>query len=210
MTKHHLSLLVLVSGLMASCSRTPEPQASESRFSPVMRSASSRALMAHGLSVGDVVRAAPLECTPGPAASDSATAIHIVTFATPYDCALCNLHLSGMQALASSGQLPAGARLVVWAAEPRAIARRFRKDGAIAPQVCVDPAGALWDAHDLSHTPFTAVLRGREVLYLHDQPLQTIEERAQFLADLADLSGQAFPPTGEPRVVGADPRSGRR
>lgn len=155
----------------------------------------SRALNEHGVELGRAVPLTPLSC------SDSTTrrvadpdAVQMITFATPYDCALCSIHLSSLGSIRWS-QLPkVDPFIVAWGPSREELVRLESgvSDtlGLTFPPVCIDRKGVLWDSLNVSHTPFSAIVRNGRIIYLHDGVLSSAAAGNQFYEDVARLLGR--------------------
>lgn len=149
----------------------------------------SRALMDHGVREGTTVPATEVECTDGSGRTVGAPGeLQVLTFATPFDCTQCTPHVALGPGLIKESGLEKQAFFVVWS--PNRAALRNPSLAEVDLPVCIDSGGALWDALNLLHTPFTAVVRDGAVLYLHDGNFATEQQRAQFKNDLRALAGR--------------------
>jgi len=62
--------------------------------------------------------------------------------------------------------------------------------GLTFPSVCIDRKGVLWDSLNVSHTPFSVIVRNGRIIYLHDAALTSAAVGEQFYADVAWLLGR--------------------
>lgn len=148
--------------------------------------------LTHGLSSGDVIALQNMRCADGVVRKLGASEqLQLVTFSTVSDCAECDRHLNGLEQLYREHKLPGEALIVTYAPPARqaeiVTAYRVRTSRPI----CFDETGALWTAHDISHTPVTVLIRNGKVLYLDDAPLETEQEVAQFRHALRSAAGTA-------------------
>lgn len=155
----------------------------------------SRAYMEHGVALGQAVPLTPLSC------SDSTTrrvgdpnAIQMITFATTYDgCTICNLHLKSLGGVRWKELPKLEPFIVAWGPSPKRLAQLESgvSDtlGLTFPSVCIDRKGVLWDSLNVSHTPFSVIVRNGRIIYLHDAALTSAAVGEQFYADVARLLG---------------------
>lgn len=150
----------------------------------------SQARMEHGLTVGRKVPPVQVECPDSVARTVGGDAsLQMVTFVTPFDCTECTPHLAGVASTVKKHGLADRAFMVMWSPE---LARngKVRTARELGLPVCVNRDGSLWDAHNLLHTPFTAVIRDGTVVYLHDGTFSQPEHADEFAADLKQLFTQ--------------------
>lgn len=147
-----------------------------------------RAGMEHGLAINDRIELTLLSCRNGERhEAGREGAVEIVTFATPFDCVYCSVHLSGLVELVD--QLPEKVQppvLVLWSPSDTQLERAVDKFGDSGFDLCHDVEGTLWDRYNLTNTPFTVVLRNGRVVYLNDWALDEAAGE-QFLADVQNL-----------------------
>lgn len=182
MKKTHLTGLALV---VAACTVS-----ATDRLPPTLTL--SRAAMEHGVKLGQAVPQRDLSCSDSTVRRVAAPgAVQMITFATPYDCALCSLHLSSLGSI-HWNQLPKiDPFIVAWGPSAKELVRLESgvKDtpGLTFPSVCIDREGVFWDSLNVSHTPFTAIVRDGRVIYLHDGVLSSPALGDQFYEDVARL-----------------------
>lgn len=141
----------------------------------------------HGVQVGATVPRIQMHCRDQSTRTVGAPgALQVLTFATPFDCTECTPHVALGPGLVKEAGLEDHAFMVVWSPNSQAL-RNPSLDQVELP-LCVDTRGAIWDALNLQHTPFTAVVRNGTVIYLHDGNFATERERKQFKTDLRTLS----------------------
>jgi hypothetical protein len=136
---------------------------------------------AHGMKTGDLIAPQTLPCSDGAArALGAPQRVQLVTFSTASDCTECDRHLNGLEELYRQKALPGDAIIVTYAPPARQTEVLAAYLARTARPVCFDERGALWTAHDISHTPVTALIRNGEVVYLDDAPLETPHDLARF------------------------------
>lgn len=150
-------------------------------------------LNAHGIELGDTVPKVMLACTDGKRRLvGSDTRLQLVTFSTMSDCSACTPHLAGLDALWQANRLPAVDQLVVAYAPTGQRTTALKAYGSRTPRpVCFDTSGVYWSAESISHTPVTVLLSRGVVVYEHDAPLGTDEERQRLIRDIDKLAASA-------------------
>jgi len=150
--------------------------------------------MEHGVREGTQIGEISLECgeaTTTPIAPKLIAPKHdvqLITFSTPYDCSACAPHLAALDSLRRHGLLPQNDVMVIWSPGGN-IGREANVVRNKSPRtVCVDQRGALWDRHDLQHTPITVLVVKGRVTYLNDRMLDGKAEHRAFLQDLVKYS----------------------
>ncbi len=139
-------------------------------------------LTRHGLAVGEAIQPVRLECDDARSRIVAPLEIpQLVTFTTPGDCSACETHLAGVEMLLSDNSpIPEH----VWVAYPadvdsNAASEQYRLITRFP--ICWDRAGAMWTRYNISHTPFTVLLRNGKVLLIDDASLARPSERARFM-----------------------------
>lgn len=143
----------------------------------------------HGIRVGDTIAVAALPCSDG---KDRLVGIpngpQLITFATGSDCASCSLVLPGLEEIWRKQTL--GIQTFFVSYMPRGswpTAVRFFKAQTSQP-VCFDTTGYLWVRYNISHTPFTVLLRNGVVAFGYDGPLDSPQLQRQFVQTTRRLS----------------------
>lgn len=157
----------------------------------------SRAYMEHGVTLGQAVPLTPLSCSDSTARRvGDPDALQMITFATSYDgCTVCNLHLKSLGSIRWR-QLPdVDPFIVAWGPSRKRLVQLESglSDtlGLTFPSVCIDRKGVLWDSLNVSHTPFSVIVRNGRIIYLHDADLTPAAVGEQFYADVARLLGRS-------------------
>ena len=144
-----------------------------------------RLLNAHGLAVGDRIEPVAVSCTDGGTSTvGRPEAVELLTLSTPDDCLTCVPHLAGLDTLTQAGALPEQNYIVAWVPEPQREGAKRVYQALSMRDVCFDVKGALWSNYDVQHTPVTLLLRNRQIVYMHDAPLNSAAARRRFAADL--------------------------
>jgi len=141
----------------------------------------------HGVQIGAAVPRTAVTCDDSTTTIGSAP-IELITFSTPQDCSACSEHLAGLETLSVHGKLPARDVVVLWAPGEdleRNVAHLRR---TMHRKLCIDPPGDLWDRLDVSHTPFTILVRRDTIVYVNDSRLTSPLHAADFLHDVELLS----------------------
>lgn len=153
----------------------------------------SRALSEHGVVLGQAVPEVALGCSDGVTRHiGEKGAYQLVTFATPFDCVMCNLHIASLGDVPWN-TLPELDPIVVAWSPAKSDRDHLSVGGGDEPvmfPVCIDEAGVLWDSLNVSHTPFTVLVEDGRVIYLEDRNLARLNRQEEFLADLARLIRQ--------------------
>lgn len=148
-------------------------------------------LFEHGLRVGQMIAPLTLECSDGRVRTlGGGNAVQLVTFSTAGECSECNRHLSGLEQLYRTHQLPGVQFVVAYAPPARQTALLAAYQPYTSRPICFDATGALWKAYDISHTPVTALIRNSRVRYLDDAPLESPAELAAFRRAVLAGAGQ--------------------
>lgn len=155
----------------------------------------SRAYMEHGVALGQAVPLTPLSCSDSTARRVAdPDALQMITFATTNDdCTVCNLHLKSLGGVRWNDLPELEPFIVAWGTSRKRLAQLESglSDtlGLTFPPVCIDQKGVLWDSLNVSHTPFSVILRNGRIIYLHDATLTEAVVGEQFYADVARLLG---------------------
>jgi len=169
-------------------------QPSSDRSSAVRDSLPARSpflLQGHGgLTAGIAITKVRLTCDDGVQRVLGEDEVQLVTFTTPGDCSSCQSHLAGLELMTRHRQMPLDHYFVAYA--PRSTRtvdlRAYRR--LVTGRLCWDEHGALWDRHNVSHTPVTALMRHDTVLLLHDAPLLAADARRALAESVAALVGR--------------------
>jgi hypothetical protein len=147
---------------------------------------------AHGLSTGDVIAVQRMPCADGVVRTiGSSERVQLVTFSTTGDCTQCDRHLMGLEQLYRQRILPDEAMIVMYAPPARQVEVLAGFRMRTARPICFDETGALWTVHDISYTPFTALIRNGQVVYLDDAPLETDQDLLAFRDAVRAAQGAA-------------------
>jgi hypothetical protein len=145
------------------------------------------------VALGQVIGPILVDCDGQPDWLGSAEQTQLITFATAKDCSSCETHMSGLNDLRGKDSLPVKDMVVLWAEPGTASSELARARAHSNRRVCSDVRGEAWDHYNLQHTPVTLVLQHGRILYLHDGPLISTEDRTQFVSDLHRYAGLEWP-----------------
>lgn len=111
----------------------------------------------------------------------------LITFTTAGDCSSCAPHLAGLDSLIRREALPVSHLFVVYSRKATTASDRRTLRGILNGVICWDHDGALWDRHDISHTPVTVLSVNGRVLLVHDAPLVAPHDRARLVDSVKAL-----------------------
>lgn len=150
------------------------------------------ALNEHGLRLRHVIGPTAVSCTDGRTRTVGGRgALQLITFSAASDCSDCERHLMGLKReYGGDPKLGIDQFFVTYGPADRRVDILGQYRARTAEPVCMNDGASLWHQQNISHTPFTILVRNGRILYIDDAPLDTRADQELFFANVVSAAHQ--------------------